>query len=112
MTVRIAKDVRTEALPKLYAMLGCVLEHVAANREVREAVEFVLGYEEDVLRYGRDPEAMSNLPADIAHAKSMLADGEERGLARAFQTLCDGDYIIGRRELIEKQIEEARSNVG
>lgn len=84
---------------------GTIAEHVAARKDVRDAVMLVLGYEQDII----DARPNRAIPADMAHAESCYADGKREGLDRAALALLDTDYIRKVRVKLDEMNKESDS---
>ncbi len=107
MTVRIAakKAPRESAVSAQWGLIG---ERIASDKELRDAIETVLGFEELSIDADQDHNLFLQLPCDISDKQRAFEEGQKSGLWLAFQDLCDGDHIASRRELLEetKEAEE------
>lgn len=90
-----------EIHPEVYSRWGLVVERIAADSELKEAVLMVLGYE--TVRLEKRPDLRTLPEAD--YARLCHVDGEEEGLGIALRALTDRKYIEEQRGLILDRTE-------
>jgi len=97
---------------RLLHAMGIVSERLVSNRELREAVEFVLGAEEFQQQIEVDETFQKNLreraPADAAYAAQAYKLGVWGGLRQARNILTDIKALSESRKMVIDRIQASK----
>lgn len=83
-----------------------------AARRLRNAIQTVLDWEQDMEAVNRAGGPVHHLPADIAHGHRSFSEGTCEGLERATQTLVNEGYIGQRLDEIDQITKGAIDDAG
>lgn len=81
-------------------------------RDLREAIQTVLDWEQDMVRIEGAGDTLLSLPADVAHARRSYDEGKCEGIETAIARLIHEGRIQERLEDIERFLKGAITDAG